>query len=49
MEIDDDSFAEPPIHIGIASGDVFQGVVGNYARREIVGVGDVAERAILLL
>lgn len=49
MEVDDDSFAEPPVHIGIATGDVFQGVVGNFARREIVGVGEVAERALLLL
>lgn len=29
MELEDDSFVEPPVHIGIASGDVFQGVIGN--------------------
>jgi hypothetical protein len=28
---------------------VFQGVIGNFARREIVGIGEVAERAVLLL
>jgi hypothetical protein len=49
IDVDDDSFSEPPVHIGIASGDVFHCVVGNFARREIVGIGEVAERAILLL
>jgi class 3 adenylate cyclase len=49
MELEDDSFVEPPVHIGIASGDVFQGVVGNFARREIVGIGETTERALHLL
>ena len=49
MELEDDSFVEPPVHIGIATGDVFQGVVGNFARREIVGIGETTERALHLL
>jgi class 3 adenylate cyclase len=49
MELEDDSLVEPPVHIGIASGDVYQGVVGNFARREIVGIGETCERAIHLL
>jgi hypothetical protein len=29
LDFEDDSFVEPPVHIGIASGDIFQGVIGT--------------------
>ncbi len=48
-EIEDDSFVEPPVHIGIATGNIFQGFVGNNVRREIVLLGEVVDRALLLL
>ena len=28
--VEDDTFVEPPIHIGIATGDTYQGVVGHF-------------------
>ena len=45
----DDSFFEPPVHIGIATGDIYQGVVGNYTRKEVVSIGEAFERALLLM
>lgn len=49
QNLDDESFAEPPVHIGIATGDIYQGVVGNYSRKEVVSIGEAFERAFLLM
>jgi len=46
---EDESFDEPPIHVGIASGSVFQGIIGNAQRREIILIGKTIERALLLM
>jgi hypothetical protein len=35
--------------VGIASGSVFQGIIGNAQRREIVLIGKPIERALLLM
>ena len=49
MSIADDSFVEPPVHIGIATGEIFQGVVGNYMRREVVNIGATFDLALVLM
>lgn len=48
-EIENDSFVEPPIHVGIATGNIFSGFVGNHIRREIAYMGEVIDRAVLLM
>lgn len=40
MDMEEDDFVEPPVHIGISTGDILQCVVGNQQRREIIGVGE---------
>lgn len=47
--VEDDSFVEPPIHIGIATGDTYQGVIGRFNRKEVVSIGSAFERAYLLM
>ena len=37
-----------PVHIGISTGNVFMGIIGNEGgRKEIVILGDTVERAFL--
>jgi hypothetical protein len=33
---DEFSFGDPPVHIGIATGKTFAGIVGRYERKEVV-------------
>ena len=40
---------DPPVHIGIATGSIFQGVVGRFERKEVVSIGPTVERAFLLM
>lgn len=47
--VEDETFVEPPVHIGIATGDIFQGVVGRFERKELVLIGPAFERAFLLM
>lgn len=47
--VEDDTFVEPPIHIGIATGDIFNGIVGRNQRKEIVSIGPAIERSFLLM
>jgi len=47
--VDEESFEEPPFHAGIATGYIFQGVIGTGARREICLVGPTVERAMILM
>jgi len=46
---DSENSADPPVHIGIATGNIFQVVIGDYARREVIGIGPAVERAMLLM
>ena len=45
----EESYSEPPVHIGVATGDIYQGVVGSYTRKEVVSIGEAFERAQLLM
>ena len=47
--VEDDTFVEPPIHIGIATGDIFQGIIGRNERKEVVSIGSAFERCHLLM
>ena len=47
--VEDDTFIEPPIHIGIATGDTYQGIVGRFNRKEVVYIGSAFERSYLLM
>ena len=47
--VEDDTFIEPPIHIGIATGDIFQGIIGRFERKEVVSIGSAFERSFLLM
>lgn len=39
---------DPPIHIGIATGNAFNGILGkDVGKREIVIIGECVERALL--
>lgn len=41
---------EPPVHMGVSTGNVFAGVVGTEGlRKEIVVLGDSIERALLIM
>ena len=45
-----DSLSELPIHIGVSTGSVFMGIIGNEGgRKEIVILGEAIERAFLLM
>jgi len=47
--VEDDTFVEPPVHIGIATGDIFQGMIGRFDWKEVVSIGSAFERAFLLM
>ena len=47
--VEDETFIEPPIHIGIATGDIFQGIIGRFERKEVVSIGSSFERSFLLM
>ena len=47
--VEDDTFVEPPIHIGIATGDIFQGIIGRMERKEVISIGSALERSFLLM
>ena len=41
---------EPPVHIGISTGNVFTGIVGAEGfRKEVVVLGESIERALLIM
>ena len=41
IEQEDAEVTDPPVYVGIATGDIFSSVIGSQQRKEIVGIGEV--------